>query len=225
MTGIIFLAGFVSGDVYIKQKTTNSGSGFMGGNQPKEEIQEMWLTEGKLASHSPSSSLIINLDKQAAYSINHEKKTYAEMSLPLDMSQYLPPQARKMMGEASVKVTPTGETKTINEWKCKGYEVAYSMMMMDMNAKIWASTDVPFNWKDFAEKMYANWAAFSMQLGEKAVDELKKIEGFQIKSETTMSVMGQKMTTTQEVLEIGEKDAPAGTYTLPSGYEKTDMIR
>jgi len=73
--------------------------------------------------------------------------------------------------------------------------------------------------------MYASWAGFSMRLDENAVDELKKIEGFQIKSVTTMSVMGQEMTSTQEVLEIGRKNAPAGTYTLPSGYEKTDMIR
>ena len=225
LAGIIFMAGLVTGDVYIKQKTTSSGMGLMGGNQPEEQIQEMWLTDNKLASHNPKSSFIIDLDKQAAYFIDHEDKSYVEMSLPIDMSKYMPEEAQKMMGGSSVKVTPTGEMKTINNWECKGYEVEYSMMMMDMDTKIWASTDVPFDWKDFSEKMFANWAAMNMRLDEDSIDELRKIEGFQIKSETTMSVMGRDMTSTQEVLEIQEKNAPDGTYTLPAGYEKTDMIK
>ena len=35
-----------------------------------------------------------------------------------------------------------------------------------------------------------------------------------------MSMMGTSVKTTQELEEVSEKPAPAGTYTFPTGYTK-----
>jgi len=39
-----------------------------------------------------------------------------------------------------------------------------------------------------------------------------------------MEMMGQKMHTSTEVMEISKKNAPAGTYSVPAGFTKQDKL-
>ncbi len=222
---LVFATVSFSAEVYIQQKTHTDAVEMMGQSQPaKDEINHIWLADNKMATHGTDQSVIINLDKNKMYMINHQDKTYVEMDLPLDMSKYFPPQFSQMMGSITVKVTPTGETQKIGAWNCTGYDVDLTIMMMTQKQKIWASTDVPFDWNMYSEKMLPKLIQSTMMLGEDSAKEFMKIKGFQIKTESTMNVMGNEMKSYSEVIEITKKNAPAGTFDPPSDYEKKDQF-
>ena len=185
------------------------------------------MGKNKMAMHSKDRSFIIDLNKKIARMINHQAKVYIEMAIPVDISQYLPEemaQMAQMMMNVTITVNPTGETQTIGNWNCTGYDVEMGMMMFKMKMKVWASKDVPFDWKLFSETMYSEMTKAMMRLTDDAVKELLKIEGFQIKTEMTMSMMGSDMKSYQEVVEITKKSPPAGTYAVPEGYKKQDKL-
>jgi len=63
-----------------------------------------------------------------------------------------------------------------------------------------------------------------MSRGDNAMNEFKKINGFQVASKMTMSIMMQTIEVTSEVLEIVKKSAPAGTYVVPPGFKKVEKL-
>jgi len=222
---VILSAVFLTADIYIQQKIHSDAFEIMGQKTPeKNEISHMWIGKNKMAMHGEEISFVINLDKKEILMINHKDKSYVPMSLPLELDKYFPSQMMQMMGGVKVTVNPTGETLKIGDWKCQGYDMSMNMMMFTMNTKIWASTDVPFDWKKFQEGMFMEFSKVTMRLGEDSVKEFQKIKGFQIKSMMTINMMGQDMVTTQEVVEISKMSAPAGTYSAPAGYNKKDKV-
>ncbi|MFO7866919.1 MAG: hypothetical protein R6V02_08950 [Candidatus Aminicenantes bacterium] len=222
---MFFLAGVSVADVYIKQNSHTDAIEMMGQSQPAEdEVNHLWLGDDKMAMHSEQQSIIIDLDAGKMMMIDHQDETYVEMELPLDMSKYFPPQMEQMMGQMEVKVTPTTQSQTISGYKCTAFEVDINFMRMNMKQTVWASTDVPFDWKSYSEKMLPMMQQAMMRLGSEALDEFKKIEGFQIKTEMTMNMMGSEVNSYTEVVEIVDKSAPEGTYTFPEGYTKKEKF-
>ena len=222
---IVMSAAVLTADVYIKQKTHTDAIEMMGQQQPaRDDLNEIWIGKRKMAMHGPAGSYIVNLDNNEMLMINHSNKSYIQMTLPLDMSKYVPAQFLQMMSNVDLSITPTGETVTVGEWKCSVYEMEMSMMMFNIKGKIYATKDVPFDWKAFQDEMYAEVTKATMRVGDEAVKEFQKIDGFQIKTETSVNMMNTEMKSSQEVIEISKKDAPAGTYDTPAGYAKKDKL-
>jgi hypothetical protein len=140
------------------------------------------------------------------------------------MAKLVPKEASSMLSmmKMTVKVTPNGNTERINNWNCSGYDVDMSMMMMQMKMKVWATVDVPFDWRAF-NKMYANVSKMQF-MDDNAIAEFMKIVGYQVASEMTMNMMGSDMKVTTKVVEITQKPAPAGLYTVPRGFSKKDNL-
>ncbi len=224
---ILVLAAFVSADVYIKSKMHTDAFSIMGQSQPaKDETIEQWFGDDKFANLSTDMSLIVDLSKNVMHLINHKDKTYVESQLPLDFMKLLPPEMAQMMGammKMTVTVTPTGQTKTIGQWKCSGYDVSLQMMMMPMKMAVWASTDVPMDMQKFAN-MYSNVLKAQLRLDDAAVQEMMKIKGYWISSETTGEMMGAKIRSTTEVIEITKKTPDPSVYSVPAGYKKTEFL-
>ena len=166
----------------------------------------------------------MDLVNKIIYVIDHPSKTYVETSLPLDMSKVLPPEAvAGRIKITGVKVTPNGQTKTVGEWNCRGYDFDMDSTMMKMKSFLWVTQDVPFDWKHFSQEVYLNVMKVKMSemnIGHKFIKEFKKIEGFPVASE--MNIMGMNITST--VVEISKKSAPAGIYAPPEGYTKIDKL-
>ncbi len=227
---LVFFFASINGDVYIKTKTHADAMEVMGKKTPaKDEITEQWIGDNIFASISQKQTVIIDLSKKKLYMIIHESKSYVETTLPLDIKKLLPEQVSQMMGmmKLTIKVTPTSETKMINKWKCTAYNMEMSMMMMKMNSKIWATKDVPFDWEKYQNKFGVETfksAMASMKIGNDSINELKKIKGFQVKTDMTISIMGANGKVTSDVIEITKKSAPANIYTIPAGYKKTDKL-
>ena len=226
----VFLISVVSGDVYVKTKTHTDAMEIMGQKQAaKDEIVEQWIGDNIYTNITSKQTMIIDMNKKMIYIVIHSNKSYVETPLPLDMKKLLPAQAVQMMSmmKLTLKITPTTETKVINKWKCIGYDMDMSMMMMSMKSRIWVTQDVPFDWKKFqdmfgVETFKATMA--SMQIGDEVIEEMKKIKGFQVKTEMTMTIMGQSVKITSDVVEIAKKSAPAGVYTIPADYKKETKL-
>jgi hypothetical protein len=53
-------------------------------------------------------------------------------------------------------------------------------------------------------------------------EEMKKIKGVPVLTTTSISMMGATMSSITELIEFKEASAPKGTFSIPSGYKKTD---
>lgn len=222
---VVLAALLLPADVYIKTNVHTDAFSMMGQNQPaKDEVTEQWVNNNQLANKTGDRVMIMDMSKKLMYVVNLKEKSYVETALPLDMSKLLPPEAASManMMKVTVKVTPNGQKKKISQWNCAGYDVDMNMMMMQMKMKIWASTEVPFDWKLFS-KMYTNVSKMQF-MDDAAIAEFGKIAGYQVASEMSMDMMGSKMRVTSQVAEISQKPAPAGTYSVPAGFTKEKTL-
>jgi len=223
----LVLAVFVSADIYVKSKMHSDPVSMMGQTQPaKDSISEQWIGDDKFANVSEEQSTIIDLKKNVMFLISHKEKTYVEAPLPLDITKLLPPEMAQMaaMMKMTITVTPTGQTKTISQWKCSEYDVSMTMMMMPVKMKVYASTDVPFDIDSYMQKMYSNVLKAQLRLDDASLQEMLKIKGFWIASETSVEMMGAKSRSTTEVVDISKKAPTTDVYSVPAGYKKTEKL-
>lgn len=216
-------------EIYIKQNSHTDPMTVMGQQQPAQDsTQETWIGDKKFAQHTPEMSFIFDMENERLYWVMHGDKSYVEMKPPYDLSQVLPEQMAQMMepmmASITVTVTPKGEKKTVGKWECEGYDMAMTIMGMSTNIEIWATTDVPFDWKKVNEDMVSVYRKVQMRLNQSAVDEMQKIQGYWMATETTANMMGMEIRSTTEVVEMAKKDAPASVFTVPEGYTKKDAL-
>lgn len=215
-------------DQVIKAKKHTDAFSMMGQSQPaKDEEVTTWLGKNMMRRDEGGITTLVRYDRNKIYWIDHNKKTYSEIDLPLDMEAILPPQAKQMFDqmEVSSSVTDTGETKTINNWKCKKYLVEMTVDMMGfsmpMKMDFWASKDLGID-EDLYKKFYAETLSLNPMFQD-IVEEFKKIEGYPVRTDFSMDMMGAQQKYWEEVVSVEKMNAPAGTYDLPEGYEKTEF--
>ncbi|HOV86864.1 MAG TPA: DUF4412 domain-containing protein [Syntrophobacteraceae bacterium] len=228
-------------DIFMKQKQHTDGFTMMGQTQPpKDTVQTLWMSADKLRSDDDKHSVLILLDKQTVYLIDHARKTYQEVPMDPgkmaaeamgddeDMTpeekQQLMNMARGMM-KMEVTVVETGEKKKIGNWNCKKYLQTVNTMMGPMTSEIWATEDLKVDYS-----LYARFSAamLAMQPGmgknfNNLAEEMKKIRGVPVLTTTTTKVMNSTMKSSQELLEFKDAKAPQGTFDLPRGYTKQAM--
>jgi hypothetical protein len=96
-------------------------------------------------------------------------------------------------------------------------------MMGKMKSETWATEDLKFDYTTAFAMTNAMMA--SMPGFDKILAEMKKIKGVVVQQTATMNVMGgAEVKSTTELLEAGEKSAPAGHYDLPAGYKKVKSM-
>lgn len=207
-------------DVYIKQKT-NIGA-FMG-QPPKDLVQEHWLGKNKMATISQEQSMILDIEAKKLYMVIHSNKSYIETGLPLDMTKVMPEQIAQMMkgmlDSMIISVQPNSQTKKVANWNANGYDVKITVIGMEIKMVFWASKDVPFDWKEYSD-LYSELYRAQYRMGEKFMEEFKKVQGFPVEIE--VDTMGMKTTTT--TVEISQKNPGASTYSVPTGYTKKDKF-
>ena len=84
---IFVFSSLVQADVYIKEKKHTDAYQVMGQTMPaKDEIIITWMTQDKARiNEGKDTSMIIRLDKNAMYIIDHTRKTYKEMPIGLSL--------------------------------------------------------------------------------------------------------------------------------------------
>jgi hypothetical protein len=91
------------------------------------------------------------------------------------------------------------------------------------NAKsvYWVTGDIKTDY-DLLAKL-TNMMILQMPGAAAAIDELKKMEGVPVESETTVNVMGTEIKTGMKLLSYDEKPAPASAFELPEGLTEKTM--
>jgi hypothetical protein len=229
---------FLQADVYIKQKNHTDEMKFMGQTQPaSDEIFVTWMGKDKSRLDlAEDKSIIIRLDKKMMYTIDHAEMKYAEFPYSQtsdifsaaisgsDLSDEEQAEAKKMMEgftqmmQPKVSVKETGETQKIKNWNCKKYIMTMTMMGTTSTSEVWATEDIKI---DYELYMTLSLSMMPKTPGlDKMLEEMKKIKGLIVLSTGTTSMMGTDVKSSQELLEVSEKSAPAGTYEVPEGYKK-----
>jgi hypothetical protein len=244
LVSLLLLSSSLLGDIFMKQKSHTDGFQMMGQSQPaQDEIQEIWVTQDKVRSDGKEQSVILRLDQNKMFMLNHTEKTYAE--LPLDFGNVMdskmkeamegedmdPEQKEAMMqmmqgmSQMKVTITPTSETKKIGNWNCRKYNQTMETMMGPSNSEIWATEDLKMD-QDLYSKFMAAISGQGM-FGNMMTDmakEMKKIKGVPVLTVSTVNMMGASIKSTQELIEFKEGTAPVGIFELPKGYKKTDQM-
>jgi len=122
----------------------------------------------------------------------------------------------------SAKVTATDETKKIGDWDTRLWVVDMKVMMGNTTQKIWATKDIDMNYEKFQELGGAMLA--SMPGFEDIVNEMKKIEGVPILTESETKVMGTSIKQTTEVIDFQNKTSPDGIYDLDKKLKKVSLM-
>ncbi|NLB56488.1 MAG: DUF4412 domain-containing protein [Lentisphaerae bacterium] len=218
---------FVTADVYIKSKQSVNEFEIMGHKQPAQNTtSEQWLTDTGMVVQQPNATIILNTKEQIFVYIDHESKTYIQTTLPLDIKKLFPAEIADLaeMMTSSITVLPLKETKKIGNWDCKLHEVTITMMMQQSKNRVWATTDLPFDWKKFADLQTQMFQLNTPFLDDNSLAELKKVQGIPILSELVTTVMGTEVKNSTEIVEIQEKKAPANLFDIPAGYTKKDRL-
>jgi len=193
-------------------------------SQPaKDGTVKVWAAGDRLRRDDGDQSMIFRLDRNRLYMVDHEDKTYSEVPLPIDLRKMMPKGSEAMADQiaagmkVTVQVTPRDETKVINQWNARRFDVTVqSAMGMKIATTIWVSKEI----EGFAHFNRMSGAMASLQPGSgEWVKQLEKIDGFPVLTESQVDALGAKFGTREELVSVETKAAPAGTYDPPAGYK------
>jgi hypothetical protein len=231
--------GIASADVMLKQKHHTDSYQIMGNKMPaKDSIETIWMTKDGFSSEGEEHCMIFRVDKNMAYIIEKKDKTYMEQSLNVgkvikdslndkNMSSEDKKAMNSMMQnmmQFKLSIKETNETKKINIWNCKKYEMKLDTVMGPSLTNIWATQDIKID-----QTLFSKYKALSMSLTnqsgmkdsfEKAQKEYSKIKGISVLTSTITNIMGSPIRSTVELLEYKDGKAPAGVLDMPAGYRK-----
>lgn len=226
-------------DIYMKQKQHTDAVSMMGQTQPAQDlINESWITSDKTVVMNEKQKTIIDMNKKVITMVNHEKKVIIDMPMDFskkmdkqqDMSAEEKAQFQNFMGkmmQIDMKVEETNERKKIGKWDCRKYIQIIKMAMGTTKSEIWATEDINVDtdlYTKFSAGMLAQMPGMSQNMST-IIEEIKKIKGIQVYSEQTMTMMGQAMKSSMELIEYKEEKAPSNVFDLPADYKKEGLFK
>jgi hypothetical protein len=225
LTSFLFLLAAVPGvaDTLFTMKSHTDAFQVAGQKQPAKDNQvKVWVSGDRMRRDDGEQTMILRLDRSRLYMINHETKSYSEIPLPIDLRKMMPKGSEAMADQIAngmkltVQVTPRNETRKVNQWNAKRYDVAIqSAMGMKISSTLWVSKEI--DGYPSMNRLAATLA--SLQPGSAAwVKELEKIDGYPVLQEANVDALGAKFGTREELLAVEDKAAPAGTFEPPAGY-------
>jgi len=240
----LFISLFLGADVYTKSVERVKAFEVMGKKQKETmQMQEQWFGKNKFAQIGKDFKTIVDLDKEKMYFILHTDKIYFELPADFDGNKLLDfiksifpkvAEAIKSVKITDAKVNLKSETKKIANWNCTASEFEMVLiipainMMPKFKMKMWMTNDLPIDYEKHAEmgEFFIKSMIGMLNIDENSQKEMEKLEtvdGFQIAAEITVEIFGTRIDVESQSLEVTEKPAPAGTYSVPRGYTKKDI--
>jgi hypothetical protein len=211
-------------------ETINRTSG-MAGQGPSEERTKTYLAHDKMkVVHEGTDATDMIMDPSAGLLtfVNHGAKQYLSIDINAVMEGMSGPAAEQMqamIGEMTVAVEPTGETKKLGDWNTTHYRVSKTGMV-GIEQDVWATEDVAIDVSRYTDMMSTAGPGSALAnspagLAQRA--EMAKIKGYPILTKTKMQMMGTTMETETEVTLIREEEIPADVFTVPADYTLKEM--
>jgi hypothetical protein len=216
----------MNADFVIKKTKQTTEAVKNGSNQKSSEKNgTTWISKNKMRQDDGSAtSIIIRLDKNKVFILNHVEKTYSEMDLPLKLEDSLTPETKQIIQAMTISssVAATKETRVIKGWKSQkllaDISISIMGMAMPMTMEIWISDETGIDLKTF-RKFYAVLLSMNPFTND-LVAEFKKIEGYPVLTQISMRVKGVETKSREEVIAVEESRAPRGIYDLPNEYTR-----
>lgn len=239
---VLLFSLFLGADIYMKTVETVKPFEMMGKKMPEQtEIRERWMGQNKFALFMKEYSLVVDDEKGKLLLIVHGPKVYFELPTNitkdkmLKLLQGLSPKAAEVVRSMTItdmKYSPGGETKKIANWNCSSSEFEMVVMIPALNMmpkfkmKMWTTKDLPAEYQKYtkvAEEFFVKYILGMVNIDEnskKAMEKMAKSDGFEIASEATVNIFGSEINVESQCLEVAERPAPPGTYSVPAGYSK-----
>lgn len=239
MIGIGFFAADAGADIFMKQQHHTDGFQMMGRNQPPRDfVQKIWMTADKARSDAEGHSIIVRLDKGVSYLLDHTRKAFTELPMGAGQSGSSRTEGRmskeqrgamdrmaESMKNTTIRISDTGETKKIGEYRCRKYLQQIDSVMGPVTSEIWATQDLKMDTDLYARFSFALMA--SQPGGREAMNaniaEIKKIRGVPVQSLSTTRMRDTEMKTRVDLVEYREEPAPADLFDIPPGYSRKDF--
>lgn len=220
------LAGGAAADTLLTVKTHVDAVQMGGMRQDARDLEStIWLGEQKVRRDDGQVSSILRLDKNKMYVLDHARKVYNVFDMPIDFKKLYPQGGEEMQARASdmskmdVTVTPREEKRKIGDWNARRYDVVMTNAMgMKVETTMWVSKDVGVD-----VSALTRMAGAMTALKPGTLDWMKKmeeLEGFPVLQEATVTMMGTPIKSTEHLVSVEKKEAPAGTYEPPAGYKE-----
>jgi len=219
----IFMAHKITTDSYKKDKKDG---------ETEVRTSTQWFAGDKLRSDNGNESVLMRLDKDSIYNIDHNKKTYfafqaSTLGMPVESEaegEQVSAMVSSMMGnmfKMEVTIEPTSETKKIGKWNCTKYNQVIKMMGVTTTTELWATEDISID-KKLLDKFMASQfmsKAGMQDMAAKMQKEVEKIKGCVVYSKTVTTMGNKRTETIDEVTEIKEETAPQETWVVPAKYK------
>ncbi|MBN1165023.1 MAG: hypothetical protein JXB45_10630 [Candidatus Krumholzibacteriota bacterium] len=230
LLAVLMSAAVVQADTYIKLIEHTDAYYHHGTMEPGEESEnDIWFGDGKFALIDEERHFIIDVAAQKMIIIELANQAYLETALPFMLpaivSEDLAP--RLFMFPTVGEVKKLDETKEINGLKCQAYQrnswVMYQETRFnDTETVIWATSDLPFD-RELAEA-YNQIFSRLRNYSEELIGQMKMVEGFQLWTESVRYSEGTAIKSSNQVVEMAQKDPPEGVYAIPEGYQKQERL-
>jgi hypothetical protein len=223
-------AALINADVYIKQKAHTDSYYYGGVTRPAEDSHlEIWIGKKKMAYLEQDLAIKIDMEKNRLLVLDKKEKAYIETTLPPELSQLVEQRLVSRIQQLQYQgtVTDTGKTKTIGKWKCKEYKInsyflSQGTRVNETDSVIRVSPDVPFDLEAY-QQMNTNLLQ-SRNYNQAFIQELKKLKGFIIESESYFYPKGFSVKSTTTLIEMSQKAPGEFTYSIPAGYTKKENL-
>lgn len=244
LTLVVFVSSFLCADVYVKSVKQTAAFEMMGKKNPeKVEIEERWLAKDKFALVNKDISLIADFETDSLYIVIPKLKQYFRFPVNIDkakLQELLPAKVFEIISSikiSGVKVNLDTGTKKIGNWNCRGSEFEMTILVPVINVMpkftitIWSTKDLSFDYESYTKGLSEFFKTLIMgivnvdETSAKEFEKLDNVKGFEVATEVTVSLFGSEIKADTQCLEIAEKPAPKGIYSVPEGFteKKIDL--
>lgn len=198
--------------------------------QPEgDAVYEWWFSKNKLSYVTPRWRFTLDKEKNQITAANLREKSFVEISLPMNSLSHLDKQLAENLKQYRIngKVTKTINKKTYLQKPCDVYTVSewisfQNQRFYDRERTIIVSEDVPFDWQ-LLNQLYS-WIRSFFKPDHSYKTELKKVEGFIVASDDIRYQEGDQVKYNFKVIEINQKEAPAGIFDIPKSFKKKEKF-
>lgn len=189
-----------------------------------DNLHYYWFGDDVVRYDMGDTSIITNLEARKLFIVNHPDRTYSEIDLPFTFKSLVGAEMAPMMDQMmqmmtpNVTVTPSNRAGEFAGYACAYSQMTMSMAMMQMTSEMCLSESVPIDFERYKAmyEMRGELAPNSSWMRELA----SKLRGFPVRSDSTMTMMGNSFASWQELQSVDQQSAPAGHYAPPEDYRQ-----
>lgn len=186
----------------------------------------IYVGERRARSDDDSTSYILRADLGKLWLVFHQRKTYWEFDIPVQVDDLVPDESRSLlvegrrMGAALVEISATQDMKTYGDWRAQRWkiEVLQPLLHVSRTVDLWLHTDPELHLAPYRE-LRKNAMALGI-LDEDWTTEILKLGGLTILRDERTEFERRTKHFTTTLVSHREEDIAEDYYSIPDGYAR-----